>query len=99
MPYAPVVGTTIERRSSAPSTQSCMWSTAAFAADAADDLVDGALAADRRVEEVREHRRRVIAPDHEVVHLLDADAELLRELGDCAVLVEARHRGELRGRD
>ena len=40
------------------------------------DLVDGTLTVDLRVEQVREHRGRVVTPDDEVLHVVDAEPEL-----------------------
>ena len=54
-----------------------------------------ALAVDRRVAEVRILRRRVIAPDRHAADVVDVRAGLLGELRERAVVVEARHRGEM----
>jgi hypothetical protein len=63
-----------------------------------DDLRRGA-AADAGVLEVRDHRRRVVAPHREVGDLRHRHAGLLRELGLRAVLVQTDHRGEALARD
>ena len=104
-----------------------MWSTAALAADAADeaprasmiaaprlatvgmnvrvdplvvaDRLVGVLPADLGVEQVGVLRRRVVAPDRHLLHVGDRRAELLGDLADRPVVVEAGHRREAdRGR-
>ena len=56
----------------------------------ADHLAHG-RALDTGIGEVGEHRRRVVAEDDDVLDVGDTHPGLLRQLGPCAVLVEARH--------
>ena len=63
------------------------------------DLLRGDLAADLGVVQVRVLGGRVVAPDRHPGDLGDRHVELLRELGDRAVVVQAHHRGEAVRRD
>jgi hypothetical protein len=58
------------------------------------DCLVGVAAADLAVEQVGVLRSRVVAPDRHLLDVGDLGVELLRDLGDGAVVVEPRHRRE-----
>ena len=63
------------------------------------DLVGHGLAVDQHVGHVGVLRRRVVAPDRHLCDPAHADREPVGQLGQRAVVVEARHGGEPVGRD
>src|SRR5690606_35586531 len=63
------------------------------------DGLGGVFSLDLGVEDVRVLGGGVVAPDGHLLDVRDGDLELLGELGDGAVVVEAGHRGEALGGD
>src|ERR1700733_1084307 len=59
------------------------------------DQFDRRLACDPRMAEVRILRRGMITPDRQTLNVIDVHAGLLRELRERAVVIQARHRGEV----